>query len=494
MFSAQRIVPVTPHLAKFISSVSRKKHPVTPSPRLPPQNGAGSIQPPQPQRRFVPIRKNATPGPSRSKNDGSLFKLPFSTSKPSFPAPQITQTPHPPTHTGTPSMGSRMMSSISHRLSLASADNRSSSPMVKLEQSSPVVPQTYTHEDDVPKEFGDIVEVIEIPDVVEDIMEGTEDVEEGTDQNFEGDVDDEESTTVLAIRDFSLITIGHPPAHQQLSPAQGLESDSPLFHGFVPSTCPEDTVHLDPDLEQFSLCVNQRFRVLICLTCHHVVLPQNILGHLMRTHHFKHNQVPDNLGERLRVKFNLADEVPKISQRIKPVFGLETRRRMYCCPKCFHGYSEPRYFAEHLRTQHEGSKYSPFECPAQRFTPRGNSSYFPVIIEPTAPPDPKSDLELLIAQQISHDLSAQPMQFTEDTHLLNRFLTRSKWTKVVEGLAPKWVRAYVGVPTDDEEDLKSLSKYTQEWLSESEELISREPQPLLNAMCAYKTFVPVYSC
>jgi hypothetical protein len=286
---------------------------------------------------------------------------------------------------------------------------------------------------------------------------------------------------------FSLVAVDSPN-HSYRPPSPEPQTDALVFYGFVPETCPDDTIRLDPDLEKFSLCVNKRFRALICLACRYMVLPQNMRGHLMRTHNYKGKEVPAGFGERVQRKYGLVMKLPSVSERIKPIFGLETVKAMHCCPECFRGYSEKRYFIEHLRTLHGGTKYTPFISPAQRLTPQGNSSYFPVIVEPViAVPKPRGTLETLLGQHTRTDISSEPMEFTKDSHLLSRFLTRSKWTEVVEGLIPKWVRAYVGVATNDEEELKPLSQYTEEWLAETQEIISAQPQPLLNAISAYKT-------
>jgi hypothetical protein len=291
----------------------------------------------------------------------------------------------------------------------------------------------------------------------------------------------EDNPTVLPALSFPLIHMGSDDERENPPIAENwakLEYD-----GFIPTTCPADTIDDDPILTAYSLCVNNRYKILICLSCRILVKPSSIRTHLSRTHKCK--KLPKDLIEKIKEKYDLIDTIPIITQTILPVFGLRTLKRMMVCGKCSRGYSTSKSFNDHLYHDHKGEKHRFYLSPMQRFTSAQNSPYFPVMVPYFLEDGPLSDFEILLAQDSDTDISSEPMEFTQDFHLLSRFLTKSRWTEVVNGLVPKFVRQFVGPVTGDEGNFEDLSIFTQAWLAGCQQLVQEQSNQILKAFSSY---------
>ena len=280
---------------------------------------------------------------------------------------------------------------------------------------------------------------------------------------------------------FPLIRIGSDDERENPPTAENLTKME--YDGFIPTTCPADTIDDDPLLIAYSLCVNNTYKILICLSCRILVKPSSIRTHLSRTHKCK--KLPKDLVAMFKEKYDLIDTIPIITQNILPVFGLRTLKRMMVCSKCSHGYSTAKSFNDHLYHDHKGEKHPFYLSPVQRFTSSQNSPYFPVVVPYLLEDGPRSDFEILLSQDCNTDISSEPMEFTQDFHLLSRFLTKSRWTEVVNGLVPKFVRQFVGPVTGDEGNFEDLSIFTQAWLAGCQRLVQEQSNQILKAFSSY---------
>ncbi|KAH9915096.1 uncharacterized protein B0H18DRAFT_110228 [Fomitopsis serialis] len=230
-----------------------------------------------------------------------------------------------------------------------------------------------------------------------------------------------------------------------LSPPDNAEDEAANDDDPAPVVLPDDDTEVTSDFQRWGIVVNLAHNVVICVSCHKVVLASSVFTHLKSHGIFDlHSR---DVSEAL-LPFSLIDTraaiVPRIpfgASTINAIFGLNIIEDCAFCSVCHRGYGsvdslKKNHFAvsncNPARQYHEG--------PGQTFFTNNCRRVFPVSLPDPEPVDPSTSIfESFLATIICPDPALDPLSEPANDRSLSRFLARERWLDVVRKFPPAYL-------------------------------------------------------
>ena len=188
-------------------------------------------------------------------------------------------------------------------------------------------------------------------------------------------------------------------------------------------------------LLSFNVVVHKILKAIICIQCHHPVLPPSGLPHHVRSH-ISALHVPTDLVKILIHNFQLEDSINYPSNIIEPVYGIPLLEEAhFFCQACNQGYQSLEYLRSH-QTRHKCTGSS---IGYGQLIPGSNRRIIKVNIDGLLK---KKDINIdylsIFRRESSSrlDYSKIPIPVTENESNLTAFFRQDGWVSHVQGHTP----------------------------------------------------------
>ena len=243
-----------------------------------------------------------------------------------------------------------------------------------------------------------------------------------------------------------------------------------IFHGSLAKLTVAQ-LHSEPYLAELGLVIDIRLKAFCCIMCKIVVLPSQILSHLRSTHGgMKPNAFDSKAVQTIANRWCIGSEMPAIPPNGVYLFeGLQVHSGLKC-KICSTIIGKESTMVKHITHTHPDAqvKDQPWNCvPVQQLHRGIYNTYFSVKERLTKPITPIKQIVNTLRESVNEEVSQLISRHhaPEDARLLEPWVHRLGWSKLVDGYSISVLRAMVASPQPTE--FPMLRDVIQHWMQDA---------------------------